>query len=409
MNPTFILLKIFKVFKILTLLILVTLFTIPKLASAYSDIHPGSVLETYLEYLSEKNIISGYPDGSFKPEQSINRAEALKIIFKTIEQNPPNTPNTLNTPFRDVPNNTWFTPYIRIAKEQNIISGYPDGSFKPGQDVNRAEFIKMAMKALPFYDKINGSNTASLTQYEDLDANEWYMQAISKAFTLNFLPKTNQLQLHKPMLRADATEIIYKISQYLAKHPSTLDPRPSTPFIPPESIISIDPLNIYDSPAIPKPAISYQGIVYEQTAGAQIDLPKDSGLMKSELVSGQLSLQFKDGCFVDFLRYPYEGDPQQFFEENLMIDEWSMFPAESQSWEKISEKKGYDYYLHTFTYMLDEEVLKEIGLPKTGATPYFITDTGYVLTLHGHSPTKEETECQQHVDTVIDGFSMTTL
>jgi hypothetical protein len=402
-------LKIFKIFSILTVLTIN-----PALASSYSDINPNSVLQTYLNHLSDKDIISGYPDGTFKPDQTINRAEALKIIFSTTSNQQLTIPNEneennqQSTIFSDVPIGQWFTPYILSAKNQNIISGYPDGSFKPAQNVNRAEFIKMAMRALPFYDKIN-ENKNPLKQYSDLNPEEWYMDSVGKAFTLEFLPMSSKLNLHQPMLRGDAAEIIYKISQYLEEFPEALDPEQSRSFVPPESIITIDPLNIDNSTAIPKPAITYEGIVYEQIAGAQIQLEENSGLIESKLLSGQLSLSFSDGCYVDFLRYPYDGDPQLFFEENLMIDEYSMFPTESQNWGRISEESGYDSYLHSFTYMLDEKVLAKIGLPKTGSTPYFITNTGYVLTLNGHAPGKEASECQSHVDKVIDGFSMSTL
>lgn len=354
-----------------------------------------------LEVLSENNIINGYPDGTFKPDHTINRAEALKVIFLAVPFLEADSENSENSsPFSDVKKNEWFSPYIFKAHTKNIVNGYPDGTFKPGQDVNRDEFIKMTMLALPFYDTIAGSEPS--TQFIDLDQQQWYMESISKAFTLDFLPKTNRLELHKPMLRGDAAEMVYKVHQYLELHPEAVEEG----FVGPESELRINPLDQHASSSIPKPAITFDNYVFETTAGVQIELPPDAGLVKSEIVAGQLQLAFDDSCFVDFLRYNYDGDPQSFYEENIMIGEYSMFPVEEQSWEKTSEKPGYEVYQHQYTYALNESVLAEIGLPKHGTTSYFITKTGYVLTMNGHSPQKEEAACTSHVEEIINGFSM---
>lgn len=410
MNPAAPLLKILRIFKLFKILPILTLLIVlmllpPPFASAYYDIHPNSFLETYLEYLSEKSIISGYPDGTFKPNQSINRAEALKIIFSTTSPESLDSPEDPEAPFDDVPNDQWFSPFIRSAKTLNIVSGYPDGSFKPGQKVNRAEFIKMAMKALPFYEKINGSKTTTLSQYQDLDAKQWYMESVSKAQLLDFLPQTSTLQLHQPMLRGDAAEMIYKVAQYLAKHQSTISNQQSS-FIPPESLIVIDALNIDTSPAIPKPAITYEDNIYETVAGAQVQVTEKDGLLRSEWQSGQLSLSFDNGCFVDFLRYPYEGNPQIFYEENLMIDEYSMFSVKDQSFLKMKTEQGYDYYEHSVSWDISEKGLEELEMEATDVSPYFLLDNGYALTIYGHGPGKEENECKDLVETVKNNFSL---
>ena len=83
---------------------------------------------TAIIYLQENGIIQGYPDGTFKPENSVNRAEFLKII---IEGSQIFTDATENTPFPDVDHSAWYGPYLKKAYAEGWIDGYPDGTFKP--------------------------------------------------------------------------------------------------------------------------------------------------------------------------------------------------------------------------------------------------------------------------------------
>ncbi len=93
--------------------------------------------------LREKNIISGYPDNTFRPKQTINRAEFLKLVFIAKEGDSAIDASC----FTDVPDNAWFAPFVCAAKRRGIAKGYPDGSFKPEQEVNWAEAVALAERA----------------------------------------------------------------------------------------------------------------------------------------------------------------------------------------------------------------------------------------------------------------------
>jgi len=183
-------------------------------AASFSDIRSGSQLDDYIQYLSEKNIISGYPDGSFRPENNINRAEALKIIllsYNTEESLKIENLKIENLPFPDLHISQWFTPYIYKAKKLGITSGYPDGFFRPNNTVNRAEFIKMAISTLPDFQ--NNIAASIELKFKDIDPQQWYFpylnfgtQKLIIANQKNFSPTT-------PMTRQDAVEIIYALSK----------------------------------------------------------------------------------------------------------------------------------------------------------------------------------------------------
>lgn len=94
-------------------------------------------------FLKSREVIGGYEDGTFKPKSPVNRAEFLKIVFAARGGNEP----VAGECFTDVPEDAWFAPFICAAKRRGIVNGYPDGTFKPEQIVNIAEAMKMVLQA----------------------------------------------------------------------------------------------------------------------------------------------------------------------------------------------------------------------------------------------------------------------
>lgn len=97
-------------------------------------------------YLKAKGSIGGYPDGFFHPDDTVNRAEFLKLVFRSKGAAEPVAEDC----FADVPADAWFAPFVCAAKRRGIVSGYAVGSrriFKPEQPIIFAEAIKMAVLA----------------------------------------------------------------------------------------------------------------------------------------------------------------------------------------------------------------------------------------------------------------------
>lgn len=108
---------------------------------AFTDLIKGHKNFEAVKYLKGLHIIQGYANGTFKPDGLINRAEIMKII---VEKQVGLPGANYNNCFKDV-KEEWFAPYICFAKEQGWVSGYADGNFMPGQSVNRAEAIKIML------------------------------------------------------------------------------------------------------------------------------------------------------------------------------------------------------------------------------------------------------------------------
>lgn len=114
------------------------------LVSPFSDVGPTVPYATAIVGIADRGIISGYADGTFKPGSQINRAEFSKILVKAVT--PSFNKNTYSKCFPDV-QTEWFAPYVCYAKSQRWIGGYPDELFRPSNSVNRAEALKMATEA----------------------------------------------------------------------------------------------------------------------------------------------------------------------------------------------------------------------------------------------------------------------
>lgn len=109
--------------------------------AGFSDVNEKTDYKDSILWMQENQVINGYGDGTFKPDNCVNRAEFLKMLFKTLEIDSTKSKGEL---FPDTPESEWYAPYIRTAREHKTINGYADGKFRPNNCVSRAEAIKMA-------------------------------------------------------------------------------------------------------------------------------------------------------------------------------------------------------------------------------------------------------------------------
>ena len=98
---------------------------------------------TAVNELYQRGILDGNANGSFAPKAAINRAESLKVLFEAIGQA---VPNSSTSSFGDVPAGAWFAKYVNLGKQRGIVKGYPDGSFRPADTVNQVELLKLAFE-----------------------------------------------------------------------------------------------------------------------------------------------------------------------------------------------------------------------------------------------------------------------
>lgn len=162
------------------LALLITSSSIANETQAFSDLPESHHHYFPLTYLEFEGIIGGYPDGTVKPGQAINRAELIKILVEGLGHHP--SPSQYRNCFPDV-RDEWFAPHICFALSQGWISGYPDGTFKPAQTVNKVEALKIILNAF-------GLNTATPRTnllFSDTNTSDWFAPYLAAAVQKNLL------------------------------------------------------------------------------------------------------------------------------------------------------------------------------------------------------------------------------
>gem|GEM_PF-2756746 len=97
--------------------------------------------KTYVEDIATRGIINGYSDNTYRPDSNMTRAELVKIAVNMFGLKVNN--NITVNPFKDVPAGEWYGPYIKVALDNKIVKGYSDGSFRPNNYITRAEALKV--------------------------------------------------------------------------------------------------------------------------------------------------------------------------------------------------------------------------------------------------------------------------
>src|SRR3989344_490169 len=128
---------------VLALPILAAALDYSDFSERYTDVSSFSTAERAgISLLTSIRAVEGNPDGTFQPNRTLNRAEFLKIVLASNPQLLVSASDADNC-FPDVFADAWYSRYVCLAQRRGIVSGYPDGTFKPAQPVNYAEALKM--------------------------------------------------------------------------------------------------------------------------------------------------------------------------------------------------------------------------------------------------------------------------
>ncbi len=154
--------------------------SVPTFAN-FSDVDSSHPNATAIDWMYTNGVVEGYSDGTFKPNQSVNRVEFLKMLYATlnIDTNASNVgPSQFDGRFPDVDQAQWYWTYLRYALEAGTVDGYPDGTFKPNNTINYAEAAKIVANAYfdmdSWYseDLFNNFDTCELD--ESKYRNDWF-------------------------------------------------------------------------------------------------------------------------------------------------------------------------------------------------------------------------------------------
>lgn len=149
-----------------------------KTDNRYSDVKSTDWFNNAISTLSNMGIIDGYPDGTFRPNAGITRAEFAKIAVSFFKDN---VRETIGDRFSDI-HGKWYTEYVNLANELAIVNGYPDGTFRPDNKIIRAESMTIVNNTLRRTPCKEGLLPVSeMINWPDNAASAWYYEAVQEA------------------------------------------------------------------------------------------------------------------------------------------------------------------------------------------------------------------------------------
>jgi hypothetical protein len=166
----------------------------------------------YVYDLASHNIITGYTDGCFRPNNPITRAEYITLLMKATGKAA--AINTSYKPFTDVPPiwETWYSEYVNMAEFMNFVDGYEDGSFKPNNYISRAEAVQILFNMsgkLPGIQVID-QPIDSLIEFNDVGGDDWFMVAVAAAKHYGLVSgvSATAFEPSRNITRAEAAKIV---------------------------------------------------------------------------------------------------------------------------------------------------------------------------------------------------------
>lgn len=232
--------------------------------SRFADISSDYWASEFIQELADRGIISGFPDGSFRPNDPVTRAQFAAMVRQAFRR----SATRGAVPFADVPANYWAAEAIREAYTTGFLSGYPNNIFRPDENIPRAQVLVSLANGLGYAS--GNSIDQTLLAYADASAiPDWARPSVAAAtdrqIVVNY-PNVSTLAPNRAATRAEVAAFIYQAlvssgnvaaidSPYVVgSQPST--PAPGSAQLPVGTAITVrydDAEKIYISPEEPEP------------------------------------------------------------------------------------------------------------------------------------------------------------
>jgi hypothetical protein len=186
--------------------------TVIRLVS-FKDVKERHPLRVKLGGLAALGYVSGFKDGTFRPEKGITRAEICSLLVKIIKGK--DIPVPRRAPFKDVPRRHWAARYINLAAGSGLVKGYLDKTFRPERQISRAEAVALLVK----YGNLEVPRYIYERPFPDVDLKYWAAKAIfaaKKNGLLDYLVGKN-FGPKKKITRGEFVDILSKVEPVATK------------------------------------------------------------------------------------------------------------------------------------------------------------------------------------------------
>ncbi|PMB43401.1 S-layer protein [Fischerella thermalis CCMEE 5330] len=198
---------------------------------AFTDVPSDFWARRFIDVLSSRNIIKGYEDYTFRPNQPVTRAEFAAIVEQAFGKELSKTKNTIS--FKDVPPAFWANSAIDQAVSTGFLKGYPNKVFRPQQKIPRVQVLVALTSGMNL--NVPASQTRIISFYRDAKeipnyANDKIAAATANSLVVNY-PNPKVLNPNKEATRAEVAAMVYQAlvrtgrldaiqSEYIVKAPN---------------------------------------------------------------------------------------------------------------------------------------------------------------------------------------------
>ena len=177
-------------------------------AEQFPDVHSDYIYSQAIQFLKDRGVVNGFPDGTFGPERLITRAELLKIALEGAKVDTSNYASK-SSPFPDLSDDHSLRRYVIYAYEKHIVSGYPDGTYRPNQPTTRGEAIKMLLN-------INETELSPITTafYRDTALDNPLASFVYEAREQKIIPykyNADNAGIDEQIIRGEVGEMMYRL------------------------------------------------------------------------------------------------------------------------------------------------------------------------------------------------------
>lgn len=176
--------------------------------TSFSDVQPSNWAAGFIQALVSRGVIRGFPDGSFRPNDPVTRAQFAVMVGQAFDR--PTVRNPIR--FTDVQSSYWAAGAIRAAYTEGFLSGYPGNVFNPAQPMPRAQVLVALASGLQF--EPNGTNLSVIGGFGDYDSIPEYAKdgvaaATFRKLTVNY-PNVDVFNPNRASTRAEVAASIYQ-------------------------------------------------------------------------------------------------------------------------------------------------------------------------------------------------------
>ncbi|PYE49761.1 S-layer homology domain-containing protein [Paenibacillus barcinonensis] len=209
----------------------------------------GTWAESQVSDWLDKGYVTGYEDGTFKPDNTISRAEFITLVNRSY-----GFTELAAVPFRDVAPATWISTEVAKALKAGYIKGYSDGTFGANKLISRQEAAVIVNRLLSLENKTQ--QESSFTDAKSISL--WAKEAVDAAAVNGIIQgysNASDFKPHQPLTRAEAVVVLYRSVTVRDVLASTPTPTPDTPTLPTPTPTPKPATTPIPTPSLPTPTI----------------------------------------------------------------------------------------------------------------------------------------------------------